>query len=146
MSSVRCENRLYQCRFRWNYIYESPRWFQPTPPCYALKLNKSISGLKQSGLNWHMCVSKFLISIGFSKLLSDSCILYLSWIMMGENTYFGCLLLFRGFWVLSKLLFARQITHLRSNFRWTDDALSWYLEAMLRSMLHLVEKIRHRWR
>ena len=44
------------------------------PPGYALKLNKSIYGLKQSGLNWHMCVSKFLINIGFSKLLSDSCI------------------------------------------------------------------------
>jgi hypothetical protein len=42
------------------------------PPGFGLRLKRSIYGLKQSGLNWHLCISEFFTSLGFTKLLSDS--------------------------------------------------------------------------
>lgn len=40
----------------------------------ALKLSKSIYGLKQAGLNWYNCISSYLLEIGFQKCLSDYCV------------------------------------------------------------------------
>jgi hypothetical protein len=43
----------------------------------ALKLSKSIYGLKQAGLNWYNCISLYLLEIGFVKCLSDCCVFIL---------------------------------------------------------------------
>jgi transposase InsO family protein len=39
----------------------------------VLKLSKSIYGLKQAGLNWYLCISSYLSTLGFTKCLSDCC-------------------------------------------------------------------------
>ena len=48
------------------------------PHNYALKLKKSLYGLKQSGLNWNKCITKYLEAIGFKKLSADNCVFILN--------------------------------------------------------------------
>ncbi len=47
------------------------------PDDFVLKLNRAIYGLKQSPLLWYVTVSEFLLSIGFTKCVSDICLFLL---------------------------------------------------------------------
>jgi predicted outer membrane lipoprotein len=53
-------------------------WMYPPPGMdipsdHVLLLKKSIYGLKQAGLNWNICITTFLLSIGFRQCVSDTC-------------------------------------------------------------------------
>jgi hypothetical protein len=48
-------------------IYMRPPRDFNLPKGKALKLLKSIYGLKQAGLNWYLCISSFLHEIGFKN-------------------------------------------------------------------------------
>ncbi len=72
---------LHQIDFSTAYInadLEETIYMTPPPNMqlekgYSLRLLKSIYGLKQAGLNWHLCISKFLMELGFHQCVSDTC-------------------------------------------------------------------------
>jgi len=46
----------------------------------ALKLKKSIYGLKQSGHIWHRTLVEHLLSMGYRQLITDKCVLMKTWV------------------------------------------------------------------
>ena len=55
-------------------IYMEPPEGHPDHNKNYWKLEKAIYGLKQSGKQWNEELNKYLINIGFSRLLSEPCI------------------------------------------------------------------------
>ncbi len=55
-------------------IYLIPPEELNLPPGKFLRLKRALYGLKQASREWNLLISNFLISIGFTQLVSDSCI------------------------------------------------------------------------
>jgi hypothetical protein len=55
-------------------IYMIPPEELKLPPGSFLRLRNALYGLKQASREWNLLITGFLISIGFLKLISDSCI------------------------------------------------------------------------
>jgi hypothetical protein len=54
------------------YMKQPSEFWNKDKPNYMWKLNKALYGLKQAGMEWYNVVNSFLMSIGFTRLLSGS--------------------------------------------------------------------------
>ena len=74
--------KLYQMDIKTAYLnaildeevyMEQPEGYE-VPGDVVCKLKKSLYGLKQSGRNWHRCLSEHLEDLGFTKSTHDNCL------------------------------------------------------------------------
>nr|GEZ22275.1 retrovirus-related Pol polyprotein from transposon TNT 1-94 [Tanacetum cinerariifolium] len=67
-----CENSLSEWRAEWSCLCQSTEGFvDPDQPTHVYRLKKALYGLKQAPRAWYDKLSRFLMSIGFSKGVVD---------------------------------------------------------------------------
>jgi hypothetical protein len=56
------------------YMEQLPGFIDKKHPNYVCRLWKALYGLKQAGNRWNVLVNTYLLELGFTRSLSDSCI------------------------------------------------------------------------
>jgi hypothetical protein len=56
------------------YMDQPPGFVDPIKPNHVCHLKKTLYGLKQAGHHWNALANAYLLELGFTRLLSDSCI------------------------------------------------------------------------